>query len=138
MSERAKLLLDTHVFIWLVFAESTLKQKTVLETAALTGGLQVSAITCWEISMLTARGKLKLGMPCLEWVEQALMTPGISLVEISPPIAVEANYLPGTFHGDPADRILVATARVKNLTLATRDNQILKYSRQGHVRTLSC
>jgi PIN domain nuclease of toxin-antitoxin system len=121
-----------------MFGDKTLNKRQALETAVSTGGLLVSAISCWEVGMLVARGKLILGLPCLEWVEKALATPGVSLLEISPSIAIEASYLPVGFHNDPADRILVASARVQNLTLATRDAKILEYSRSGHVRTLAC
>ncbi len=138
MTSPAKYLLDTHIFLWLMFGDQTLKERQTLEAAVSTGGLFVSAISCWEIGMLAARGRLILGLPCLDWVEQALVTPGVSLLEISPRIAVEASYLPGGFHNDPADRILVASARVQNLTLATRDDKILEYSRSGNVRTIVC
>jgi PIN domain nuclease of toxin-antitoxin system len=131
-------LLDTHVFVWLMLGEKALKQKDRLETAALTGGLLVSPISCWEIGMLSARGRLKLGVPCIDWIEQALKAPGLSLLDLTPQMAVEASYLPGEFHGDPADRILVACARVRNLTLATRDDKILEYGSQGHVPVLPC
>jgi len=88
--------------------------------------------------MLVARGRLKLGLPCLDWLDMALTAPGISLLEIAPRAAVEASFLPGVFQADPADRILVASARANSLILATRDAKILAYSRQGHVRTIAC
>ncbi len=138
MSESARYVLDTHVFLWLMLANQELKQKAALEAAALTGGLLVSPISCWEIGMLAARGRLKLGLPCPEWVERALAAPGVSLLAFSPRIAVEASSLPGDFHGDAADRILVASARVNNLTLASRDERILAYGQEGYVSVLLC
>lgn len=131
-------LLDTHVFVWLMLGHPPLKPKAVLEKAALTGGILVSPMTCWEIGMLSSRNRLNLGMPCLEWIEQALAAPGVSLLDLSASIAVEASYLPGNFHGDPADRILVASARVHNITLATCDRQILTYAQKGYVNVLRC
>jgi PIN domain nuclease of toxin-antitoxin system len=138
MNKPAKYLLDTHVFLWLMLANQELKEKAVLEAAAITGSLLVSPITCWEVGMLTSRARINLNMQCQEWLEQALRAPGMVLLDLSPRMAVEASYLPGTFHGDPADRMLVATARVKNLVLATRDEKILEYSRQGYVSALAC
>jgi PIN domain nuclease of toxin-antitoxin system len=138
MSKAPRYLLDTHVFIWLMQGDSPFKQRPQLEAAAMTGGLFVSAMTCWEISMLSARERIHLDMPCQEWLEQALNAPGVSLLELSLPIAVEANFLPGEFHGDPVDRILVASARVENLVLATRDQKIFDYGQKGYLNVLSC
>ena len=138
MNSRAKYLLDTHIFLWLMQGGENLKKKSLLETAALTGGLVVSPITYWEIGLLSSRYRINLKMPYQEWVDQSLKSPGLSLLELSAQMAVEASYLPGQFHSDPVDRILVATARVKNLTLATRDEKILAYSKRGHVNTLAC
>ena len=88
--------------------------------------------------MLSVRSRIHLGMPCQEWTEQALKAPGLSIIDLSARMAIEASYLPGKFHGDPIDRMLVATARVKNLTLATRDEKILAYSEQGYLNALAC
>ena len=88
--------------------------------------------------MLASRERIHLGMPCQEWVDQALKAPGIGILELSSRIAIEASYLPGKFHGDPIDCILIAAARVKNLTLATHDKKILAYGEQGHVNVLHC
>jgi PIN domain nuclease of toxin-antitoxin system len=138
MSRTAKYLLDTHVFVWLMLENQHLKKRSILETAAITGGLLVSPITCWEVGMLASRRRINLRMPTQDWIEQALTTPGLSLLELSARIAVEASYLPGKPHGDPVDRILIATARIKGLTLATRDEKILGYSEQGYVNTIAC
>lgn len=138
MTKTARYLLDTHIFLWLMLANVALKKRNTLEKAALTGGLMVSSMTCWEIGMLAARGRVHLGMPASEWVEQALLAPGVCLFELSPRAAVEASYLPGTFHGDPVDRILVAAARANNLILATRDEKILTYSQEGFVQAIAC
>ena len=138
MSKATRYLLDTHVFLWLMLSNKQLREKRALETAALTGGLLVCPITCWEIGMLTSRGRVHFGMPCQEWIEKALKAPGISVLELSPRIAVEASYLPGKFHGDPSDRMLIAAARINNLVLATADEKILKYSEQGYVKVLRC
>ncbi len=132
------ILLDTHVFVWLMLGQKSLKNAVALSTAATEGGLFVSPISCWEIGMLCARGRLQLGLEARAWVESALRAPGLSLLALSPGIAVAASYLPGHLHGDPADRILVASARSEGLTLATRDQKILDYAAEGHLNTLAC
>ena len=138
MNRTVQYLLDTHVFVWLMLADQQLKRKSFFETVAITGELFISPVSCWEIGLLATRNRLQLRMPTLEWVERSLKTPGLSLLALSPRSAVEASYLPGKFHGDRIDRILVATARIENLTLATRDEKILEYAKQGHVNTLVC
>jgi PIN domain nuclease of toxin-antitoxin system len=134
MSKPTRYLLDTHIFLWLMLATGDIKGKQGLETAAMAGGLLVSPVTCWEIGMLASRGRIHLGMPCHDWVEQALTAPGVSLLPLTPKIAVEASYLPGAFHGDPADRMLVASARLHHVTLATRDEKILAYAQEGYIQ----
>ena len=87
--------------------------------------------------MLEAKGRIRLAKDCLAWVHDALTSPGISLVPLTPEIAVESSRLPGTFHGDPADRILVATARLLGATLLTRDAKILTYGKGYRVSTMA-
>lgn len=98
----------------------------------------MSAITCWETGVLVSRERIHLNAPCLAWVEQALTAPGVSLLELTPRIAIEASFLPGGFHGGPADRLLCASARVHGVTLATRDRNILAYAKKGYVRAMVC
>jgi PIN domain nuclease of toxin-antitoxin system len=69
-----------------------------------------------------------------EWIEQALAYPGVRLLYLTPRIAVESSHLPGTFHRDPADQIIVATARIRGCPLLTADARILRYP---HVKTLT-
>ena len=132
------LLLDTHVWLWLVGGAEPLK-RTVLsavEGAARRGRIRVSAISVWEVAMLEAKGRIRLAKDCLAWVQEALAAPGTSLVPLTPEIAVESSRLPGDFHGDPADRILIATARLLDATLLTRDERILTYGKGKHVSVM--
>jgi PIN domain nuclease of toxin-antitoxin system len=96
-------------------------------------GLGVSAISCWEVAKLVEYKRLEL--PCFvgEWLGHALSYPGIRLLDLSPRVAVEFTQLPGEFHRDPADQIIVATARTLDCPLSTADEKILKYP---HVRLL--
>lgn len=87
--------------------------------------------------MLESKGRLGLPGGCDAWIRQALAAPGVSLASLTPQIAIASSRLPGTFHGDPADRILVATARAMNAQIATRDRRILEYAAAGHVAVLS-
>jgi len=129
------LLLDTHVWLWVVGGVEPLKRSVLstVEGAARGGRIRVSVISVWEVAMLEAKGRIRLTKDCLAWVRDALAAPGTSLVPLSPEIAVESSRLPGTFHGDPADRILVATARLLGGTLLTRDDGILAYGKGKHV-----
>ena len=86
---------------------------------------------CWEIAKLVERKRLSLPCPVFDWFRQALTYPGIQLIELSPRICVESTELPGTFHKDPADQIIVATARILDAEILTADTKILTYP---HVR----
>ena len=92
-------------------------------------------MSIWELSMLEERGRLRLDRPCWEWVEFATTTNGQQLVPITPRIAFEASRLPGSIHGDPADRI-IATARNLGARLLTRDRNLLEYAAQGHLQLI--
>ena len=87
--------------------------------------------------MLESKGRLELKMNCAEWVRQALATPGLRLVALTPEIAIESSRLPGQFHGDPADRLLVATARIEAISLMTKDDRLLEYGRHGFVKVIA-
>lgn len=139
MSESGPLVLDTHVWIWLNFGTPGLKPlvRRSIDEAAGRGDLRLPAICPWEVALLTSKRRLELYLPVRDWVHRALAVPGLSLAPVTPDIAVEACYLPGDFHGDPADRLIVATARVEGATLVTRDAGIVAYGRAGHLSVLA-
>jgi PIN domain nuclease of toxin-antitoxin system len=129
------ILLDTHIWIWWVADESRLSAaqlKYLRDHESI--GLGVSVISCWEVANLARKGKVKLDRTLEDWVPLALAYPGVRLVNLSPDIVVASTALPGTFHRDPADRILVATARAFDIPILTVDAKILAYP---HVRTLT-
>jgi PIN domain nuclease of toxin-antitoxin system len=135
-----RLLLDTHVWIWLMDGAAgklTTEIRSRIQAAAGKGQVYVSAISVWEVATLEARGKITLSMDCRTWVDRALGAPGVKFAELTAAIAVDSTRLPDGLHGDPADRILVATARALHGTLVTRDRLVLEYSRKGHVHTVS-
>jgi PIN domain nuclease of toxin-antitoxin system len=92
----------------------------------------VSAITPWEIGLLVSKGRLKLGADLMDWIRDALVKPGVRLAPLEPEIAVASTRLPWEMHADPADRILLATARHLGATLVTADGALLELARQGH------
>ncbi len=91
-------------------------------------------MSIWEISLLTAKERLHLGKAVDLWIEQALSLPGLSVLPLEPKLIFDAHRLPGDFHPDPADRLIVATARHHDLTLITDDCKILDYGTRGYVR----
>jgi PIN domain nuclease of toxin-antitoxin system len=134
------LLLDTHVWIWLMTGEPGRLSPDALgpiEVAKDRGDVHIAAISLWEVAMLESRGRLRLSMDCLAWIRAALTAPGVDLVPLTPEVAVASAYLPGEFHGDPADRLLVATARTHDLILVTKDERILTYGSAGYVAVLA-
>jgi PIN domain nuclease of toxin-antitoxin system len=109
----------------------------VVEEAAHFGLVGVSVISVWEVAMLEAKGRIRLSKDCLSWVNEALRAPGLGLIPLTPEIAVDSSRLPGVFHGDPADRILVATARRQGAILLTRDEKILSYGKAKHLSVMA-
>lgn len=90
-------------------------------------GLGISAISCWEVAKLVECGRLILPSSIEEWLDEALAYPGINFLNLTPRICVDSTQLPGTFHRDPADQIIVATARVYNCPIVTVDRKIRAY-----------
>lgn len=131
--------LDTHVWLWILQGGHPLLSPRVLDTinrVSLDGVLWMSAMTVWEVALLEARRRVTLGQPVLAWVDAALGKTGARLLPLGPAIAVESTRLPGEPHGDPADRILMASARVTGAPLVTCDGRILQYAAAGHVPVL--
>jgi PIN domain nuclease of toxin-antitoxin system len=137
--EPASLLLDTHVWIWFMLANAELAAngRNLINRAAATGRLRIAAISLWETALLASRGRVVLGQPLGQWITGAVSAPGLSIEPLLPQVAVEASSLPDPFHRDPADRLIVATARVVNATLMTRDRRILDYAARGHLTAIA-
>ncbi len=122
------IVLDTHIWVWWVHDDAKLPpaHKAYIQDNE-SVGLGISAISCWEIAKLVEYGRLDLPISVGEWLNQALAYPGMRLLELTPQIAVESTQLPGSFHRDPADQIIVATTRVYDCPLVTLDGEILAY-----------
>lgn len=128
------IILDTHVWIWHVQGDTRLKTETseiIQQNEPI--GLGISAISLWEVAKAVKLGRLALPIDVDDWLAQAIAYPGIQLLPLSSQIAVESTRLPGKFHKDPADQIIVATARVYDCPLLTYDSKILNYP---HVNNL--
>ena len=120
-------LLDTHVLLWWFDRSSRLSaaQRRILRRVEQGDAVAVADITLWEIASLLERGRVKLALPLDEWLARATAPPRVERVGITPAIAREMVDLPRARDWDPADRILVATARVHGVPLVTSDSRIV-------------
>jgi PIN domain nuclease of toxin-antitoxin system len=140
MIKMPPLLLDTHAAIWITEDQPLAPVAVAAIDAAYQAGsvVLVSAITAWEIGLLVSRNRLSLVAKPEHWFQRLLAIPGMRLAELSPDILIASSFLPGTPPRDPADRILLATARDLGATLITRDRLLLKYGEDGQVSTIAC
>jgi PIN domain nuclease of toxin-antitoxin system len=127
--------LDTCAWLWFCSNRSKLSKaaRETIQREERRNGLVVSVFSAWEIAKLVEKGKLQFAIPCRDWIDQACRVDGVSLHPLTPEICVESTELPGVFHGDPADQIIVATARSLGAPVVTADRRILEYS---HVPTI--
>jgi len=130
-----RLLLDTHILVWLAEGLDDLapRSRRLIDEAAKTDGIAVSAISFWEVAMLASDGRVALSVPVATWRQRVVSTEGMQEIPVSGDIAIESVQIPGGLHGDPADRIIVATARLSGLRLGTRDARLLEYGKMGHL-----
>ncbi len=120
------ILLDTHTWIWANSATDQLSnqvKRLIKKTPA--NERAIASISIWEFAMNVTRGNINVKIDPKLWLENAIIS--LQVIELSPEIALEACSLPGDFHRDPADQIIVATARVHNYILVTKDRKILEY-----------
>lgn len=128
------IVLDTHVLVWWVSGDPQLSARAdnaIARAQREDGQILVSAITPWEIAMLIQKGRLTLAMDLDKWLMAVQSMDGVNMVSISARLAVQSVQLPGDFHKDPADRLIVALAREVNAPLITADDKIQAYP---HVR----
>lgn len=128
------ILLDTHVWWWSLTEPENLSEKVEASIKQTKMDERfISSISIWEFAMMAAKKRIELKISPAKWLSRAINESGIIVIELSPDIATDACNLPGVFHKDPADRIIVASARVHNLTLLTKDLKILDYP---HVKSI--
>ena len=130
-----KILLDTHVWIWLAQGNSILSPsaRKAIDRAKESEHLLISPISIWEISMLAERKKIVLDMDVTDWLKQWVELPGIVIAEFSFQVAILSTRLPGLIHSDPADRILIASSYEESAVLITADEKILKFGQDSFI-----
>lgn len=129
------ILLDTITLVWAAMDDPALGKRSRALVNRETD-LRVCPITFWEIGMLIDKDRLDLGENPSIWIERVLTEAQIGVPPIEPAIGIDAGRLPGTIHGDPADRLIVATARALDCPLLTPDEKILAYAKSGHLQVI--
>lgn len=134
------LLIDTHVWLW--WENGTpgrISPEARKEIAAGEAGLGlwIASMSMWEVAMLVSRRRIEVEPDALTWMQRSLAQRTRSLVPLTPEIAVVSNHLPDAPVGDPVDRILLATARVENMTLVTADRKLIDYGRKHYLKVLA-
>jgi PIN domain nuclease of toxin-antitoxin system len=138
MPEQQRIILDTHIWIWLLEQPDNLSNAIIakINQAGREKQVLIAAISLWEISLLAEKKRIVFKEDILTWLNKALLHPGVVLCPLTADIAARVYKLPGNFHGDPADRMIVATARAEGALLVTRDEEILRYAKAGHIKAL--
>jgi PIN domain nuclease of toxin-antitoxin system len=122
------ILLDTHIWVWWVNESKDLSAKQMkLIEKSISKGLAISLISIWEVAKLVEKKRLMLTTPINEWIENAYAYPGIEIIPLSNDIIIKSTRLPGNFHNDPADQLIVASSIIQKIPLLTSDEKILKY-----------
>ncbi len=119
-------LLDTHVWLWWLLGSEQLpkEERNALDRLAARAALRVAAVSLWETQMLHAKGRLTLNRAFDVWIRDAASTGVVQVIPLDVEVVIALNGLPSSFHGDPADRLIVATSRAYRLPLATHDRAI--------------
>jgi PIN domain nuclease of toxin-antitoxin system len=132
------ILLDTHAAIW--FSEGTLPAESLAKVVAATieGQAFVSPATAWEAGLLAKRNRYQFESDPFAWFRWLIDQARLIETPLTSQILIDSSLFPGNFHNDPADRMLIATARALDCTLLTRDAAILAYAAQGHVKAMAC
>lgn len=122
------IILDTHIWIWNVQGDPRLRieHKQLIQKYE-TDRIGISAVSLWEVAKAVELGRLVLPEPIEDWFEIALNAPGVEILPLTPRIAIWSTRLPGNFHKDPFDQLIVATARVHDVLLVTADSNIRSY-----------
>ena len=140
----AAVLLDTCAVIWLANADAMAESAIeAIFHAGRAEGIFVSPISAWEIGLLSRpsarRSSAVQFLPNPKtWFDRLLAGPGIRTAPFTPEIAIDASFLPGGAHGDPGDRLMIATARWLGIPVVTRDRQIIAYAAAGHLQVIGC
>ncbi len=126
------ILLDTHAWIWWVTESSSLSAGAK-RAIARSDELGISVISCWEVAMLVAKQRIGFNIDVQAWIDLALQRPQVRLIPLDPTIAVLSIRLPGEFHPDPVDRMIVATCLTYGVPLVSKDQSIASW---GHISVI--
>ena len=123
-----KVILDTHIWVWWLLPDSPLpdRERIALDRIATDNGILLPAICLWEAQMLHRKKRIELPVPFPTWLRRATAADMLNVLPLNADTVTAVDDLPAAFHGDPADRMIVATARVHDLSLATHDDAIKK------------
>jgi PIN domain nuclease of toxin-antitoxin system len=122
------MLLDTHVWWWALNEPNKLSSKALKVIKKNPPSQRaIASISMWEFAMMVSTGRVEIRIPLDQWLDQAVNKSGLEVFDLSPKVAAESCNLPGDFHKDPADRIIVATARINGISLITKDKKIIDY-----------
>lgn len=134
------ILLDTHIWVWQMTGVSkatSLPLRALIQRLIPKKAIRVSAISVWEVALLSEKGKIEFPEGLEEWVHRAMNAPGVIPVDVTPEIALKSTLLPENFHRDPGDRILIATAIQTGATLITHDKEILTYAKKYNLPAIT-
>lgn len=136
-------LLDTCAVIWLANGDRLSRgAAAAIVQAGLADGVFVSPVSAWEMGLLSLPKPRRPGLQFLPdpktWFARFMAGPGIKEAQLTPAIGIDASHLPGALHGDPADRLIVATARHLGMPVVTRDRRIIAYAAGGHANVIAC
>jgi PIN domain nuclease of toxin-antitoxin system len=125
------IVLDTHAWVWFVDDPRQLSAaaRKATETARAAGSIVISSISCWEVAMLAAGGRLKLTIDVRDWIAKCEALPFFNFVPVDNAIFARSVFLAGPLHADPADRIIIATALTRDIPIVTKDRKIRNYPR---------
>ena len=131
-------LLDTHVLIWSLSDSENIsgRVKKIIDDAKNENRLLISSISLWEIAMLKSKKRINIYKPIKEFLKAIVEIDGIKVIDISSYIAADSTLLLDNFHGDPADRIIAATAINNGAILLTRDSQLLSWAELGNIKAI--
>jgi PIN domain nuclease of toxin-antitoxin system len=133
------LLLDTCALLWWTAgAKMDRKALAAIDRAARRGLIRISPFSAWEVALLESRGRSPVAMPVMRWYAAALTLDGVAETDLLASTLAAAWSLPGQPPNDPADRIMISTAREHGFVVVTRDGPILDYGGQGYVGVLEC
>lgn len=132
------ILLDTHVLLWLANDDIRLGEQArrIVEQAADSQTIAVSAISFWEIGLLIEKRRISMSLPLADFAMLVSRIRGVKVAPVNSRVAIESGSLPAGLHGDPGDRLIAATARILACSLLTSDAKLLDYGVAGHIRAL--